>query len=522
MSMLVIAILAGAVFAGLGTILGWTLHQRFGSPNKDGNSAAGDIALAKDLLSSLHLLARRVASDVDEHSNSLNHVDEQLATANLPDNTIVAQLVAELVSANQMVQKKLADTEAKLEDLNQQIETRTSEARTDALTGVANRRAFEEIAGRHMDKFRETNEEFALLIVDIDKFKHFNDTYGHLCGDEVLRGVAQLLTENLRGRDIVTRYGGEEFGVILPNTSIGDARRAAEQIRKAVESTHFRIDGQSLSVTISVGVASVLPFEELPKLIKRSDQAMYAAKRAGRNQVFWHDGTLVHPVKLSNLTMQTVEKPTPTPPKPEPPASAPQPNGPRLYPEEQVASSVEPVVGDLPHDSQTVVPEANVLLPEDIDPHVLKNIGNKTLFCQDIRRRIAEWNRGGPVFSVILAGIDQYDELVRTHGDDAARLVLGAVAQSSDAGLRAMDVLALYNNSTIGIVLPKSSLKHALRVGERLMQAVEKTTVLVDGREVRFSLNLGIVEVQEGDEMATLIERARAELALSRATLGAS
>jgi len=162
------------------------------------------------------------------------------------------------------------------------------------------------------------------------------------------------------------------------------------------------------------------------------------------------------------------------------------------------------------------------LLPEDIDPHVLKNIGNKTLFCQDIRRRIAEWNRGGPVFSVILAGIDQYDELVRTHGDDAARLVLGAVAQSSDAGLRAMDVLALYNNSTIGIVLPKSSLKHALRVGERLMQAVEKTTVLVDGREVRFSLNLGIVEVQEGDEMATLIERARAELALSRATVGAS
>ena len=530
MSMLITCFLASVVFAVIGLATGWILHSQMGASNETADS--GDAALAKDLLSSLHCLARRVAADVDEHCHSIEQVDQKLGKLSTPEKATLEQLVTELFTANQSVQEKLAATEAKIDELNKQIEVTTSEARTDALTGVANRRAFEELAGREMDRFRESDVEFAFLIVDIDKFKNVNDQYGHVCGDEVLRGVAQILTENLRGRDIVTRYGGEEFGVLLPGTSVGDARRAAEQLRTAVEHTRFRVDDQSLSVTISIGVAEVVPFEELPALIKRTDQAMYAAKHAGRNRVYWHDGALAHPVQLPNLPVAHADVPAAAPPPagaprtsmtPDTPAQPSATPGPRLY-----ASDADSRAPRTPNTfpamdtADSVVPDVQVLLNEDVDPAVLKNIGNKTMFCQDIRRRIAEWNRGGSVFSVILAGIDQFDELIRTHGNDAARLVLGAVAQSTDAGMRDMDVIALYNNSTLGLVLPKSPLKNALCVGERLIRAVDKTAILLDSQEIRFSLNLGIVEVREGDTMATLIERARAELALSRTIAGVS
>lgn len=529
MSMLITCFLASVVFAVLGLAAGWVLHSQVETSTQSSGNSESD--LAKDLVASVHCLARRVAADVGAHSDSINRVDAQLGKCRVSSGTTVHQLVAELLAANQEVQEKLAKTEAKLDDLNKQVEAKSSEARMDALTGLANRRAFEELAGRQMDRFRASNNAFAFMIVDIDKFKRVNDEHGHPCGDEVLRGVAQILTENLRGRDIVTRYGGEEFAILLPDTSIGDARRAADQLRDAVEHAYFRVDGKSLSVTVSIGVAEVVPFEELPSLIKRADRAMYAAKHAGRNRVYWHDGTLAHPVQLTSLVVDRAQpSAAPAPVKlpqhgsqSSPPDTPEQPVGPRLFAQEaDNDTSATSFVDESLESADLIAPDIQVLLPEDVDAAVLKNIGNKTMFCQDIRRRIAEWNRGGPVFSVILAGIDQYDELIRNHGDAAARVMFGAVAQSTDAGIGDMDVIALYNNSTIGLVLPRSPLKNAVCVGERLMRAIDRTALLLDGQEIRFSLNFGVVEVREGDEMATLIERARAELVLCRTALGAS
>lgn len=520
--MLISCLLTGVVCAVVGLATGWIVRARMDTAE---NTNQGDASLARDLLASLHFLARRVAADVDDHSNSLGDVDRRLAeTARRPDRAIVEELVTKLVRANETMQRKLSDTDARLAELTTQIERRSSEARTDALTGISNRRAFEEQAGRQMDQFRDTNEEFSMLMLDIDKFKNFNDKYGHQCGDEVLRGVAHVLTECLRGRDIVTRYGGEEFGIVLPNTTIAEARRSAEQIRAAIEHTHFHVEGQSLAVTVSVGVAEAQAHDELQALVKRADQALYAAKRSGRNRVFWHDGTLSHPLQTVDAPPAT-DTASPSVARPAPAAEpvVRQPTTPRLYAgdstpmrETEAATPTMEMTED-PDPSN----EVRILTAEDIDPAVLKNIGNKTMFCQDIRRRIAEWNRGGSAFSVILAGIDQFEELVRVHGDAAARLILGAVAQSTDMGIRDMDVITLYNNSTIGIVLPKSPLKNALCVGERLMRLVDGTVIMMDDKEVRFSVNLGVVAVQDGDEMATLIERARAELAMSHSASGA-
>ncbi len=155
----------------------------------------------------------------------------------------------------------------------------TSDAGTDALTGLPNRRAFEASIAQHRPAGG------APLIIDIDRFKSVNDTFGHAAGDKVLRGVAAALNEAVRGSDIVARLGGEEFGAYLPGALLKDARRVAERIRESVEGANFTIEGVRRQVTVSVGAhwaPSPLAFDEM---FRPADAALYRAKDGGRNRV---------------------------------------------------------------------------------------------------------------------------------------------------------------------------------------------------------------------------------------------
>jgi diguanylate cyclase (GGDEF)-like protein/PAS domain S-box-containing protein len=160
----------------------------------------------------------------------------------------------------------------------------------DGLTGIANRRYFEDIAKREWRRALREECPLSLLMGDIDFFKNYNDTYGHLEGDECLRKVAAVLKENLkRPGDMVARYGGEEFVILLPDTDAKNATTVAEILRSRVENLGVEHIESYINdvVTISVGVASVLPAEDisLPTLISNADQALYRAKKAGRNRI---------------------------------------------------------------------------------------------------------------------------------------------------------------------------------------------------------------------------------------------
>ncbi|CAO3400004.1 Putative diguanylate cyclase (GGDEF domain) [Azospirillum palustre] len=131
-------------------------------------------------------------------------------------------------------------------------------------------------------------QPLSLLMVDIDHFKSFNDTHGHLVGDHVLKLVARMLTECIKGRDTATRYGGEEFAIILPRTSLENATRLAEQVRVFVGGRQIVNKARNANygtVALSVGVAQFRPGEPALTLVRRADQALYAAKRSGRNRV---------------------------------------------------------------------------------------------------------------------------------------------------------------------------------------------------------------------------------------------
>jgi diguanylate cyclase (GGDEF)-like protein len=162
----------------------------------------------------------------------------------------------------------------------------------DELTGLANRRALEQMLANEVDRAQRHGRPLAILMADIDRFKSINDTYGHRAGDEVLRELSRLLAEKLRSIDRAARYGGEEFFVLMPDTPVDEARRVAERVRSAVEEHTFVVDPEDdepaigLRITVSIGVSG-LPedAESLEGLVEVADRALYEAKRRGRNRV---------------------------------------------------------------------------------------------------------------------------------------------------------------------------------------------------------------------------------------------
>jgi len=189
-------------------------------------------------------------------------------------NRIKREQIAEL----DLLRRELESKQKELLEVNEQLEKL---ATTDGLTGLKNRRSFQEDLASNISLFASNSQPLSLLLLDIDHFKKINDTYGHLTGDRVLQGLGLILKEELREEDVAARYGGEEFALILPNTDQSVAQYIAESIRLRVESAGWT----DQTVTISIGVATIVKGDTISTLQSRADQALYASKNGGRNQV---------------------------------------------------------------------------------------------------------------------------------------------------------------------------------------------------------------------------------------------
>ena len=158
----------------------------------------------------------------------------------------------------------------------------------DGLTGLANARHFRQALGRELDRVARTGEGAALLLLDLDHFKRINDTYGHPAGDRALRAVADAIANCVRPMDVVARTGGEEFAVILPNSTPALAGIAAERLRSRVAAMEIDLPaGEKVHMTVSIGGAAVAPWERIPpeRLVELADAHLYEAKHHGRNRV---------------------------------------------------------------------------------------------------------------------------------------------------------------------------------------------------------------------------------------------
>lgn len=187
--------------------------------------------------------------------------------------------------AKEELEHKVAERTRELEQANASLQELSSR---DALTGLYNRRHFDEQLVREFVRGYRHQQPVALIIADIDHFKEFNDHHGHLVGDDCLRAVAGMMNECVtRGADLLARYGGEEFCILLPGTDLDGAQAVAERIRERIENSEYLVTGKEVPLTISLGVAARIPdtSEDAESLISEADKALYEAKRQGRNQV---------------------------------------------------------------------------------------------------------------------------------------------------------------------------------------------------------------------------------------------
>lgn len=276
---------------GLTTEQLWKLYKQFFSQDA--------IALEKIRQELRHIIINiqgafeRSEVNLSAYTKTLNRFAEILDPST-PLQSIASEVQKVLDETNAMEQSRhrfesdMSIVLAEVEALRKELLTIKEESMTDALTGVANRKSFDLALEHAVISAREQNSPLSVLMIDIDLFKKFNDTYGHLTGDKVLRFVGATLKRCLKGMDMAARFGGEEFAVILPRTVLAGAGVIAELLRQEISSNSLknRSDGQCYDrITVSIGVAEFRANELPNDLLQRADRALYFAKEQGRNRV---------------------------------------------------------------------------------------------------------------------------------------------------------------------------------------------------------------------------------------------
>jgi len=227
------------------------------------------------------------------YSDKLNDIIEEASDLEETDDIekIIKRLMHEtstMTSKNNKINKQLKQSSAQLEQLRQNLEKARIEARIDDLTRLPNRRAMNERMNQEIEKLK-TKGASCVAILDIDKFKRINDSYGHAIGDKALSTIARLIGDAISPKDIVYRYGGDEFAVIMPDTSLTHAKKKLEEIREEVKDHEFMIRDIVEKITVSIGVAYIDHSGTIESNLEAADGAMYLAKQSGRNNIKTED-----------------------------------------------------------------------------------------------------------------------------------------------------------------------------------------------------------------------------------------
>jgi len=334
---------------------------------------------------------------------------------------------------------------------------------TDALTAVANRRAYEFELARHIADWNRNKTTVSLILLDIDYFKKFNDRYGHQAGDAVLRAVADVMKQTIREVDLVARYGGEEFALVLSGTNTEAAKEVAERVRGLIESARFPFNGLILRLTVSVGFAQIRPGEDATAFVQRADAALYSSKEAGRNCVHFHDGSTCQQFGNGMATEIT----------------------------ETRRKQYDRCTSDPYTDETTGLPTQKV-------------------FLEELRRRAAERNRYGTRLS--LAIVEFVEDLDQSAQDSHLRKsLLATISKLASSVLRDTDLIARHDANSLSILLPATDLEQALVPLRRLR---ENADTYSDAKyaSLNYAVSIGAVDVLAEERPGAALQRVEAAL----------
>jgi diguanylate cyclase len=281
-----------------------TIYETFLSPvrltdriDSVGSKVMGEIEQIMAMIDAAVGSASRHSESLAGMSDRLGHAADREGLRTIVESLV--QTTRDMEKNNQKLEARLIASKQEINELQENLEAVRTESLTDPLTALANRKYFDEALERAILETGAKGGALSLVLADIDHFKVFNDTFGHLTGDQVLRLVAISVKQNIKGQDLAARYGGEEFAIVLPTTALRQAVTVADHIRRAVMTKELmkRSTGEHLGrITISVGVASLRRGESAQCLIERADACLYAAKRNGRNRVICETDPEIRPL----------------------------------------------------------------------------------------------------------------------------------------------------------------------------------------------------------------------------------
>ena len=473
---LLVNLLCACVALGVGFAAGvWFFGAKLARPapqpapkkpaqNEEAKRAAERAAMAASRVADV---AKNVASDVGDHAAKMKAISADLAGIDRQStgaNGAVFSALDQMLAANTQLQERLEKAEQQLATQAAEIKAHESEARTDSLTGISNRRAFDDELKRRFSEWERKHTPCTLVLLDIDFFKKFNDTHGHQVGDEVLRQVAKVLKAQSRDMDLPCRYGGEEFGVILPATDAASACKVAERIREAIEESTTVCEGKSLKVTCSLGLSEFRPGVDIDQLIRRADDALYASKKAGRNCGHWHNGTDCLPLNA--------------------PVAAPT-----------VESSSKPPADQFTEKPQPAASNGRLAAPGT--------------FIDILKRRVTESHRFGIPLCVMHLKVEDYEVVGRKYGAPMARQILDLAEPALEKTLREMDVLARLDNGEFVVMLPGQTQAEAGQLAKRMRTATSQCMLPPLDRELTFRFRHGVAELKPKETAQELLARAR-------------
>ncbi|MCK5186969.1 MAG: GGDEF domain-containing protein [Deltaproteobacteria bacterium] len=256
------------------------------------------------IVTKIHLgiqkILKHILHEILGQSNSITHYSKKLnkylcQLDSAKELSEIKQIVKDIIKdtttmeeSSRTLQQQLKKATAEAQDLKQNLEKSEREMLIDILTGVCNRKAFDKKINEFYDRFKKKNDFFSVIMLDIDLFKKLNDSYGHRIGDEVLAIVGARLKECVKGKDFIARYGGDEFVVLLPMTTLKQTTIVAENIRKDMIEKQLKLKktGERIgNISVSLGVSQIHSSDTINSVIERADEALYLAKSAGGNNI---------------------------------------------------------------------------------------------------------------------------------------------------------------------------------------------------------------------------------------------
>lgn len=248
-----------------------------------------------EIVSALQAAGDRTGAYGQTLERAAKRLEQGLDEARLREVIVnLARATLDMAEHNRVLNERLQRSTADMDALRATLKHARAEALTDSLTGLANRKMFDETLRRRLQEAEANHGPLCLMLCDIDHFKRFNDTWGHQTGDQIIRFIASCLQKQARAEHLVARYGGEEFAMIMPRTSLAQGRELTESMRTMIESKKLvrKSTNEDLGcITVSMGIAQARPRETPSGLIARADACLYASKRAGRNRVITDQDT---------------------------------------------------------------------------------------------------------------------------------------------------------------------------------------------------------------------------------------